>query len=226
MSPLLYAVTDGDPAAIEGTGIDGGALRGIACDGLVAVVGEDGELDLSEEQIWRYEEVVEALMASRAILPARLGSVVEDDETVRATLRARREQLTTALDEVRGAVELALRGIWSDGAEAPVEAEPSGAKTGTGASYMLGRLRLLHRAEQIASRLEPLRLLARRSTECLLVRPSVPFLGCYLVVCGRVGEFGSVVVELDVVLVGVGLWCSGRWARVGFSGVGDAGRVA
>ncbi len=217
MSPLLYAVTDGDPDAIEGTGIDGRPLRAVACEGLVAVVGEVGAgLDLSEEHVWRYEETVEGLMSGRAILPARFGSVVDDDDAARAALRARRDELAGALEEVRGAVELAVRAIWSDGTEAPGADVPR-----DGTDYMLGRLKLLHRAERIAGRLEPLGALARRSTQSLLVRPSVPILGSYLVDDARVAEFGAAVRRLDAELAEVSLSCSGPWPPYSFTGEGD-----
>ena len=98
----LYAITD-DPSPPEPP------LRAVRSDGLTALCAPAERREMTAEVLWRHEEVVEALMAERDLLPMRFGTLVEDDEAAVRALEERREELKTSLDRVRGAVELAVR---------------------------------------------------------------------------------------------------------------------
>lgn len=85
-------------------------LRAVPFDGLAVVCGPaaEGE-EITEEALWRHEEIVEALMSDRDLLPVRYGTRVADEAEAARAVAARREELRAALDHVRGAVELSLR---------------------------------------------------------------------------------------------------------------------
>ena len=110
----VYAVVKPPLAPPAGSGLDGSPLRVVANGELAAVISDrsDAELLVSEDALWTHERVVEGLMSDRAVLPMRYGSVLRDDEAVEAMLRARRGELTAALERVSGAVELGVRAAW------------------------------------------------------------------------------------------------------------------
>ena len=86
-------------------------LRAIAAGaGLVAVVAPVEEQQVSAEALWRHEELVEALMADRDVLPVRFGTRFHDEEEAAQAVAAQRATLTTALERVQGAVELSVHG--------------------------------------------------------------------------------------------------------------------
>jgi hypothetical protein len=85
-------------------------LRAIPAGGLAAVVGPSSRSDATADSLWRHEELVQALMADRDVLPVRYGTRFADDEDVAQAVAARRSTLTAALDHVRGAVELSVHG--------------------------------------------------------------------------------------------------------------------
>jgi hypothetical protein len=86
------------------------SLRAVPFDGLAVVCGPAVEAEeITEEALWRHEEIVEALMDGRDLLPVRYGTRVADEAEAARAVAARREELRAALDHVRGAVELSLR---------------------------------------------------------------------------------------------------------------------
>ena len=101
----LYAVTD-DPSP------PAPPLRALPCAGLTALVAPAGPRgEVTPDELWRHEAVIEALMEDRDLLPVRFGTRLADDEAVAVEIGARREQLALALERVRGAVELAVRAV-------------------------------------------------------------------------------------------------------------------
>jgi len=86
------------------------SLREVTSGGLAAVCMSHVEHEASPEALWRHEAVVEALMEDRDLLPVRYGTCVEDESAVARVLDERRDGLLEALDRVRGAVELSVRG--------------------------------------------------------------------------------------------------------------------
>jgi len=80
-------------------------------DGLAAFCGPatDDDREATPEALWRHEEVVEALMRDRDILPARFGTRVADEADAVRAGTARADGLRSALAHVSGAVELSLR---------------------------------------------------------------------------------------------------------------------
>lgn len=124
----LYAITDRPKGPLpQPPGLMGGSLLGVAYRQLGAVVSRLSAPDvpLSEENIWRHEAVIEALMADRAVLPVRFGTVAADEAAVETALAERYHGFLANLVQVRGHVELGLRILWDDG-HSPAAAEPGG----------------------------------------------------------------------------------------------------
>jgi hypothetical protein len=133
----LYAIVDDMGGELpELAGLGDTALAGLAAGGLLAVVSRapQGEVPLTRANLLRHEQVVEALMAERGVLPARFGTTASDHELVEA-LERHGPELAQSLERVRGRVELALRVIDPAANERP-PARPSRAAVGDGRGYM------------------------------------------------------------------------------------------
>ena len=101
----LFAITD-DPAPPLPTVAP---LSAVASHGLALVCAPAAHVEVSPEVLWRHEEVVEALMEDRDLLPVRFGTRLDDETAAARALGERHEELASALDRVRGAVELSVR---------------------------------------------------------------------------------------------------------------------
>jgi hypothetical protein len=100
--PWVLAVVDG-PAPPQ--------VETVTLAGLTAVVdhAETGSTRAPIDLMVRHADVVSSLLATcEAVLPVRGGSWVADDDAVRQLLHTRLDDLERALDDVRGAVELAV----------------------------------------------------------------------------------------------------------------------
>jgi Gas vesicle synthesis protein GvpL/GvpF len=207
----LYAITDDPGPPLP----DVAGLRLVPFDGLAAVCTPASEAELSPETLWRHEDVVEALMADRDLLPVRYGTRLDDDAAVARAMEGRRDELAAALERVRGAVELSVRVVAAGGAPAP--SPPPPAETTSGAEY----LRL--RAEAEASRDEaaralgdPLAALARESAQAQ-PRPPELFRAAYLVERGTVDSFVAEVRRLQGESPGLAILCTGPWPPYSFA---------
>ena len=210
MSLLAYAVAERDAGLIDGVGLDERPLVGIEHDGLALVVSQH-EYPLPEptaKLLWRYEEVVERLMGSQPILPARFGSVLADEDEAVTALRTRQDELRRGLARVRGAVELGVRGDWTQ--------PPAEQRGGTGTEYLLGQLDARRRAQRCADALDPLLALARDSSVKVLPRPSVPFIAAYLVDRDQVEEFSDLASQLSAEWRDGELVVTGPWPPYSF----------
>lgn len=86
------------------------SLRAVPFDGLAVVCGPAAPAEqITEAALWRHEEIVEALMDDRDLLPVRYGTCVTDEAEAARAAAARRDELRSALEYVSGAVELSLR---------------------------------------------------------------------------------------------------------------------
>ena len=153
MTVYLYAVTEEiSPVPTDlGQGLQGQTVRAVASSGLMAVVSDhrDGAVRPSEADLWAHERVVEGLMADRAVLPMRFGSLLADDAAARALLSDRAAELRAALRHVAGAIELGVRVAWSvDPAQPEPEPEPKAAGDASGSAYLMGQLSRRRRARR------------------------------------------------------------------------------
>jgi hypothetical protein len=203
----LYAIADaGGPPLPEG-----GQLQAVAVEGLAAVYGPADDTEVSEATLWRREEVVEALMQDRDLLPVRYGTRLADQLTLARAIGERREQLAAALDRVRGAVELSLRVIPSE--------RPELRLAHTGAEYLDAKARA-EEARATARTLlhEPLAELARDTAMRVPREPSELLRAAYLVDRSVVGDFSSRVRELQEANGRFSLLCTGPWPPYSFAG--------
>ena len=197
----LFAITDLETAPLP----KGAPLRAVVAGGLTAVCGDTRDEPVTVETLWRHEETVEALMAERDLLPARYGTRFESDDAVARAVREREEQLATALERVRGAVELSVR-VHSTEAALPA------AVPGSGSDYLKAKIRCQARREAGARMVdEPLRGLARASVRRQPREESELLRAAYLVDRGAVGRFRSWVAALEASNRGLALLCTGPW---------------
>jgi hypothetical protein len=222
----LYAITERARPPL-GTGLHGSPLRTIGEDGLFAIASahDRPHAELTEGDLWAYEDVVEAVMEDASVLPMRLGSSVSDEAAVRETLRRRRAEFRRALDRVNGAVELAVRAMVPGAAER--EPAPAGVRAtegeadahGPGTVYMLGRLEAERRCADAAARIhEPLASLARESVRRDGLGGGGVLNAAYLVDRAKVGSFQERVEELVEELAEATIVCTGPWPPYSFSG--------
>lgn len=215
MTLLVYAIAERDGSAAPELELAGRRLRGVRDGELIAFVGEDAAAapDWGVEDVLGHERVVELLMDRQPILPVRFGNTVNDESQIRSLLHERRRELSAALQRVRGAVELGVRAQWSQ--PRPITPE-DGPQTGT--DYLLERLAMRKRADAVVRGLEGLSGLARLSRIRVLPRPTLPFLGAYLVETAVLTAFVEACAELDDELDDVELVCTGPWPPYSFAG--------
>ena len=127
----LYAIvqaTTTPPVELDtlGLGLNETPLQRIAQDELAAVVSawrpshNEAAPVASEADVWRHEQVIEALMMRGPTLPVRFGTIMADADRVQTLLAARREAFEVDLAHVAGRVEIGLRVLWTP----PPSAQP------------------------------------------------------------------------------------------------------
>jgi hypothetical protein len=197
----LYAITD-DPAPPDPP------LRAVRCDGLTALCAPAGppEPELTPDALWRHDEVAEALMEERDVLPVRFGTLISDEAAAARAVRERQEDLAASLDRVRRAVELAVR------AQPRVRDDVVACGPDSGVDYyMRAKAR---RVEAACLLHEPLAFLAR---ECV-VQPGPELLrAAYLVDREAVEGFVSLVQRLQAAHPGLDVLCTGPWPPYSFA---------
>jgi hypothetical protein len=204
----LYAITDNPGPPLP----DHPSLKAVPIDGLAAVCAPASAADVSPETLWRHEEVVEALMADRDLLPVRYGTRLEDEAAVARAVEDRRDELAAALDRVRGAVELSVRVV----AAGTRPENLAATEASTGAEYL--RLRARDPPPPPAARAldEPLAALARASLEGR-PRPPELFRAAYLVERDAVERFAAEVARLQSVHADLSILCTGPWPPYSFA---------
>jgi hypothetical protein len=159
------------------------------------------------EDLWRHDSLLEELMAERAVLPLRYGTVLDGEEELERILAERSAEFARLLERVRGRVELAVRVL------ADEEDRPDA--TAGGGEYMRKLARRRARADRAATLLEPLEevaeaSVARDSAEEAWTRRA------YLVERGRLGEFRRRLDELTESSPELRVTCTGPWAPYSF----------
>jgi hypothetical protein len=205
----LYAITDDAGPPLP----DVAGLRLVPFDGLAAVCTPASEAELSPETLWHHEEVVEALMADRDLLPVRYGTRLDDEAAVARAMEGRSRELAAALDRVRGAVELSVRVVAAGGTPSP----PGPPETTSGAEYLRLRAQAEASHDDVARALhEPLAERARESTEGR-PRPPELFRAAYLVERAAIDSFVAEVGRLQSVSPGLAILCTGPWPPYSFA---------
>lgn len=140
----LYAVVDRPQQPLSVPRGLGGRPPFLAGERAVAMVASElgeGDLALSEDNLYRHEAVVEALMAERGVLPMRFGCRVRDAASLRQLISIRRDELAAQLERLRGCVEMGLR-LWPAGDVA--SSPPARPRAESGSAY-IEHLRLRQR---------------------------------------------------------------------------------
>ena len=176
-------------------------LRAVRRGGLSVLYAPASE-DRTPEALWAREAVLEELMGACDLLPVRFGTVVADEDAAAQAIEQRREQLTAALERVRGAVEVSVRVL------AREEPEPA---EGSGREYMDAKADGARRAELVH---EPLAALARESVK----RPGPELLrAAYLVDRDAVAAFVGRREELPRSHTDLAHGCTGPWPPFSFT---------
>ena len=194
----LVAISDGAAPARP-------PLRAVPSGNLSVLCAPAVERRVTPEALWRHEELLEELMQECDLLPVRYGTVVPDEDAAARAVAERQEELSAALERVRGAVELALR-------VEPREPEPLGRVEATsGTEYMRAKAARLAEARALH---EPLSALARAA----VVKSGPELLrAAYLVERGSVDAFVGRVHELQRERPELALLCTGPWPPYSFA---------
>jgi hypothetical protein len=151
----LYALLSGPPSCEAGLGVCAEPLRVVAVAGVVALVGDVAEPPAPSAIALRAQDTVLRRLTAgvEGVLPARFGTLLDDDAALADALDRRRAALVQALGRVAGCEQMTLR-LW--GETAAVAAPASPAAGGPGTRYLAGRRDAHERARRVPE-LEPLR---------------------------------------------------------------------
>jgi gas vesicle protein GvpL/GvpF len=194
-------------------------LRRVPGPGVDAVVGEPAAGD-AREALLRHGEVLQRLLASTAVVPARFGSAVTDDAALERLMTERAAGLRAALGRVRGRVELAVRAAWAS--SPPPRAEPAPT---SGREWLLRKAADAEAARRLRSRVDsPLTELAADGRWASPSAPGGPATAAYLVDSVDVEAFTARARQLaaDPELV---LTCTGPWPPYSFVDLADVDLV-
>ena len=228
-----YAICDNPELPLpRRRGLAHAPLEGIQEDGLLAVVSRHTHApgDPALDALWAHERVVERLMADRAVLPLRFGTKLPDEDAMRMTLAARREEFLATLDQVRGRVELGVRAMAKPALEtapAAVAAPTIASAARSGREYLLEKLAHGHRNEHEAAVLhEPLAALAVASVRGRAQSEDEVLRAAYLVDRVNVARFRATVERLQQQQPDVAVLCTGPWPPYSFVGGAETAREA
>jgi hypothetical protein len=186
-------------------------LREVPAGALAAICAPAEAREITPEALWRHEQVVEALMEDRDLLPVRFGTRLDDDAAAARSVAERHAELERALERVKGAVELSVRAVLAEPGE---EHAPEAA---SGADYLRLKRRASAAHDTVATAIHaPLAALARANVE-RTPRPPEALRAAYLVDRGAVGTFARHVARLDERHPELRLLCTGPWPPYSFA---------
>ena len=205
----VYAICDRpDTPAPRRRGLAQAPLDGVREGGLLAVISRHVHPpgDPAPDALWAHERVIERLMTDRAVLPMRFGTRLADDDALREKLAVRQQEFLTALDRVRGRVEIGVRAMQPLAAQ-EVTATPAP----SGRAYIEGKLRNGREATAVH---EPLAALAAASTRHAVHRPDELLRASYLVDRAAVAGFRAAVERVQ--RPDLAVLCTGPWPPYSF----------
>lgn len=212
----VYALTDRPTAVLpDVTGHDSGRLEQ-TCTSEFAGVWSNWSCQQNPrptaDDLWCQEAVVEALMTDRTVLPMRFATVLADADELATAMTSRSDSLRTALDRVRGCVEMGVRARF----------EPSTSSSGcgrlSGTDYLLGRAAERGRADAIAATVHQRLAAASTGADKAVRRGIMPVLvGAYLVPEPQLDRFRTTVRELAADNPDLSIACTGPWPPYSFA---------
>lgn len=211
----VYALVD---ERLPRASVHGHRIESVAVGGIYALAERTDRMPPVSEEALREQHAIVMRLAERAhaILPARFGSLLEDDELARVVAH-RRDRLQAALDLVRDREQMTVRLIGATDRTPQTEAPAkSGASAGTryleqrraAAGYPLpdavARLSASMRADVVAEKAEPGRHGVRAVLYHLIQR------GTSAAYCGRLAQVSSGAAPFEVTV-------SGPWPPFAFT---------
>jgi hypothetical protein len=194
-------------------------------------------LQATQANLWKHEAVVEALLADRAVLPVRFGTLLADEAAALSSLAQHYAGFVANLGRVRGRVELSVRVLWDDveGGAGSADRRNHMAYAGAGMqgrSYLLARLEeerqtrvWRQRGQVLAAELHTsLAPLAAESTYQVLITPRMLLVAAYLVERECMSAFQRTLKALKSTHPTLDLLCTGPWPPYSFvtAGAGQA----
>ena len=206
----LYAITDHPTPPVPG--VD--AIRVVASGNLAAVCGPVITREVTTDALWQHEQIVEALMDDRDVLPVRYGTCLPDEAAAAQTLQDNRAAFAVSLEAVRGAVELAVRVLAAK--PSPSGPMPSeGSMSGT--EYLRARARsAAEESDLIRSVHEPLVRAARAATLARATRTGELLRAAYLVERNATESFAAHINEIQTDNPRLRITCTGPWPPYSF----------
>jgi hypothetical protein len=205
----LYAITDHPTAPVP----ELGPVHVVPSGDLAALCGPVSDGEMTVDALWRHEQIVEALMDERDVLPVRYGTHLPDEAAAARALADNHARFATTLEAVRGAVELAVRVFPAGDAPAPEPArEPR-----TGTEYLRARARCAaQEADATATVHEPLSRAARAATVAQGHRTGELLRAAYLVDRDATESFSARVHEIQDDNPQLRITCTGPWPPYSF----------
>ncbi len=234
----LYGIIDGrHPPELMPAGLENRAPVVVPYDGLSAVTGHlqfDRPL-ASEAHLRQHFRVIEALMASHTVLPARFGSVFAGRAELASYLALTHGTHAGDLQRLRGKIELGMKAVWLS---APARISGTSAfaagEFGPGTSYLAGkhakaayRVDRQREAEELASTISaPLALYATevkwRSLPAASGQAGVSM--AFLLSKERLEAFRTALAAFRAAKPSLGILCTGPWPPYSFvSAAGQTG---
>ena len=110
----VYAITDRPDEPLSNLlGLDNEITSHIVWRDIAAVVGARGagRASPTADELWRHEEIIESLMATRTVLPVRFGTFLPSEHDINVVLSRAYAALVQDIARVRGHVEIGMRFI-------------------------------------------------------------------------------------------------------------------
>jgi hypothetical protein len=230
MKLYVYCLSDDVLAgAIEGcAGVAGARLRLRSCGAITAIVSETGceHVAVTRENALAHDRVIRSLLGETTPLPFRFGTVVTPDE-LEGYVEARKAEIESLLDRVRGAVEMGVKIIW-DKEIARRTIEESGddcVPGGPGAAFLFAKRRELEAGEALKSRAEGIAGWMQNQLNSVVrdtivsVRPSGALVidAAHLVERARIGEYRERLKRIRQERSDLRFLTSGAWPPYSFA---------
>jgi Gas vesicle synthesis protein GvpL/GvpF len=211
-----YGIADPTPGLPPGhRGIGGAALRILETNGLAVVYSRHRSLrpHPTPELVLAHERVLEAVMAHGPVLPMRFGTQLDSTDRLADAVAGRRRELLSALDRVRGCVELGVRVLPNDPPPTRAQSSPSGR------DYVLSLAAAQRRNERVAADIHgPLQALASASVVRERSTSPAVMVAAYLVDARRVESFRRRAGELAANHRDISIAVTGPWPPYSFTG--------
>jgi hypothetical protein len=181
-------------------------LRTVTSGSLCALCVPADDRPVTIDALVDREELLEALMEERDVLPVQFGAALPDERAAAQVLLERHEEFAAALDRVRGAVELAVRARRTGGPDRE-DAAPA-----SGRDYLRARLERSETGQRLHERLAAL-------SRSAVARPGPDILrAAYLVDREAVPRFVAEVQRMQAASPELSLLCTGPWPPFSFAG--------